>query len=220
MNEALREEQRSLGDAIEEAQPGVYRLGGLQFAACALETDALAELGEPVLSLVSRVFLEHRARIIEELTRTGHVPLLSYMLQQVRQFRVSGEGFAMQHKDSEYLRETEDELLTAVLANAPAEKIVRRATEDDLLTAVLANVPAEKIVRRATEDDLLTAVLANVPAEKIVRRATEDDLLTAVLANAPAEKIVRRATEDDLLTAVLANAPAEKIVRALRRTTF
>ena len=44
---------------------------------------------------------------------------------QIQQFRKFGEDFAMQHKDSEYLGEVEEELQTAVLEAIPAEKRLR-----------------------------------------------------------------------------------------------
>ena len=63
---------------------------------------------------------------IGELRRTGHA-LLHYVLQQVGQFRSFGEGFAMQHADTEYLGELEEELQTAVLATIPVDKASARA---------------------------------------------------------------------------------------------
>ena len=98
-----------------------------------VETDVMAERGQPILSLVSRVFLRDRERIIEQLTRTGHGALLYYMLQQVQQFRSLGEDFAMQHKDSEYLGEVEEELQTAVLEAIPVERRLRGLTPEELL---------------------------------------------------------------------------------------
>ena len=86
----------------------------------------MAERGQPILSLVSRVFLRDRERIIDQLTHTGHADLLYYMLQQIQQFRKFGEDFAMQHKDSEYLGEVEEELQMAVLEAIPAERYARR----------------------------------------------------------------------------------------------
>ncbi len=47
-----------------------------------IQTDVMAELGQPVFSLVSRVFLKEHERIIEQLTRTGHGMLLCYTLPQ------------------------------------------------------------------------------------------------------------------------------------------
>jgi Mg/Co/Ni transporter MgtE len=80
------------------------------------------------------------------------------MLQQVQQFRSLGEDFAMQHKDSEYLGEVEEELQTAVLDAIPAERIVRRVARDpndDLQTAVLEAIPAEKRLRGLSPEERL-----------------------------------------------------------------
>ena len=89
--------------------------------------------GQPILSLVSRVFLNEHERIIGELRRTGHATLLHYMLQQVGQFRSLGEDFAMQHTDTEYLGELEEELQTAVLETIPVEKRLRGLSPDEVL---------------------------------------------------------------------------------------
>jgi hypothetical protein len=158
LNNALRDELRLLGGAAYEHEPGVFRLVGLPFTTWLVETDVMAKRGDPVLSLVSRMFLEDRGRIIEELTRTGHLALLYYMLQQVQQFRSLGKDFAMQHKDTEYLGEVEEGLQTAVLEAIPPEKFVRHLTEqadEELQTAVLEAIPAEKIVRRLTSEERL-----------------------------------------------------------------
>jgi hypothetical protein len=133
VNAAVRDELELLGCRIGEQEPGIFRVVGLQFAAWLVETDVMAERGQPILSLVSRVFLRGRERIIGQLTRTGHVALLYYMLQQVQQFRSLGEDFAMQHKDSEYLGEVEEELQTAVLEAIPAEKRVRGLLPEERL---------------------------------------------------------------------------------------
>jgi hypothetical protein len=61
------------------------------------------------------------------------VALLYYMLQQVQLFRSLGEDFAMQHKDSEYLGEVEEELQTAVLEAIPLERRLRGLTPEELL---------------------------------------------------------------------------------------
>jgi hypothetical protein len=82
----------------------------------------MADRGQPILSLVSRVFLREHQRIIEKLRNTGHALLLYYMLQQIQQFRRLGEDFAMQHTDTERLGDLEEELQAAVLAAIPLEK--------------------------------------------------------------------------------------------------
>jgi hypothetical protein len=47
-----------------------------------VETDAMAERGEPVLSLVSRTFLNDREGIIEKLASGPYVRLIEWMMQQ------------------------------------------------------------------------------------------------------------------------------------------
>ncbi len=152
LNEPLRRELEALGgQGASEEERGIYRLPGLPFAAYLVETDVMAQRGEPLLSLVSREFLRHRDRIIEQLTRTGHMALLWYMLQQVQQFRSLGEDFAMQHKDSEYLGEVEEELLTTVLAGLPPEDRLRGLAPEERLRGL---APEERLRGLAPEERL------------------------------------------------------------------
>ena len=85
--------------------------------------------------------------------------LLYYMLQQVQQFRSLGEDFAMQHKDSEYLGEVEEELQTAVLEAIPAEKRLAvaagRASARLLPEERLRGLPPEARVRGLSPEELL-----------------------------------------------------------------
>ena len=122
LNEALRDELQCLICETSELEPGIHRVTGLPFTTWVVETDVMAERGQPVLSLVSRVFLGEHERIISELRNTGHGALLAYVLQQIQQFRRLGEDFAMQHTETQYLVPLEEELLTAVLQVAPVEK--------------------------------------------------------------------------------------------------
>ena len=85
---------------------------GLPFTTWLVETDVMAERGQPILSLVSRVFLNDRQSIIERLARRGHGTLAHYryMVQQVKQFH-NEEDFAMQQALSDNLEQFEEELL-------------------------------------------------------------------------------------------------------------
>ena len=65
------------------------------------------------------------------------------MLQQIQQFRHLGEDFAMQHKDSEYLGELEEELQTAVLEAIPAERRLRGLSPEE----VVASLSEEQLAR-------------------------------------------------------------------------
>ena len=77
--------------------------------------------------------------------------MLYYLLQQVQQFRSLGEDFAMQHKDSEYLGEVEEELQTAVLEAIPAEKRLRGLPPEERVRGL----PPEARVRGLSPEELL-----------------------------------------------------------------
>ena len=71
VNAALQEDIRLLGCSIEPREPGIFRAAGLPFAAWLVEADVMADRGRPILSLVSRVFLNDRRSIIEKLCKHG-----------------------------------------------------------------------------------------------------------------------------------------------------
>jgi hypothetical protein len=130
----------------------------LPFTAWLVETDTMAARGETVLSLVSRVFLDERERIIQRLKDSGRTVLLDYLLQQVQQFRQGGEEFAMQHTDCEYLGLVEEDLQTAVLEQIPPERRIRGLPPEDRLRGLppedrLRGLPPEEIVRSLSPED-------------------------------------------------------------------
>lgn len=144
VNGVLRDELRALGLEASQQEPGIFRVAGLPFAAWLVETDVMAERGQPVLALVSRVFLNDRGRIIDELERTGHDALVEYMVQQIHQFR-SEKGFTMQHAQSENLEHLEEELLAKIMEWAPVEQRLR-------------GLPAEERVRGLSPEELSAAL--------------------------------------------------------------
>ncbi|HPM80772.1 MAG TPA: hypothetical protein PLF81_08730 [Candidatus Anammoximicrobium sp.] len=150
VNEAIREELRCLGWQIAEHEAGVHRISGGPFTLWLIETDVMAKRGQPVLSLVSRVFLNEHERIIEELTRTGHGMLLCYTLQQIEQFRSLGEEFVMQHADTQYLEEVEDEL-QKVLDTISVEKRLRGLPAEERLRGL----SPEEVLRRFSPREVL-----------------------------------------------------------------
>ena len=139
LNDPARAELQSLGWQVSQHEAGVYRIAGGPFTTWLVETDVMAKLGQPVLSLMSRVFLNDHERIIGQLRETGHDVLLCYVLQQVAQFRNMGKEFAMQHAGTEYLDEVEDELTTVLdampvelrLRGLPAEERLRGLSPED-----------------------------------------------------------------------------------------
>jgi len=150
VNDGVRDELRCLGWQIGEHEAGVHCITGGPFTMWLIETDVMAELGQPVFSLVSRVFLNEHERIIEQLTRTGHGMLLCYTLQQIEQFRSLGEEFVMQHADTEYMGELEEELQTAVLEAIPVERRLRGLPAEERLRGL----PAEERLRGLSPEEV------------------------------------------------------------------
>jgi hypothetical protein len=184
VNEALKSELLCLGCELREEQPGAHRAVAAPFATWLLETDIMAQRGVPILSLVSRVFLHEHQRIMRELSRSGHSPLLHYALQQMQQFRRLGEDFAMQHADSEFLVQLEEELQTALLESLPLEKRLQGLSPEELAALV------------QLEDKLQAALLESLPLEKRLRGLTPEDRVQGL---SPEDR-VRGLSAEELVT--------------------
>jgi hypothetical protein len=121
LTQPYREELRLLGVTAREERPGAWSLKG--GAAChrtwLLETEGLAGLEHPLLTLFSPEFLRHGPQTYELLHQGGYNEMVSYMVQQMGQFRLRGQEFAMQHLG------TEDEMykvLDDLIATLPPER--------------------------------------------------------------------------------------------------
>jgi len=169
LNDAFREDLRLLGWRADQREPGVYAIGGAPWTTWLVETDVMANLNQPVLSLVSHVFLDEHERIIDKLKAAGRTPLLCYMLQQIQQFRMLDKGFAMQHTETEYLGELEEDLKTAVLEAIPTEDLLRVLTPDDLLRVLTP----DDLLRGLTLEDRLRGL---APEDRLRGLAPEDRL--------------------------------------------
>ena len=161
---ALREELRLLGCEASQHEAGIFRVAGLPFTTWLVETDVMAERGQPILSLVSRVFLNDRRSIIEKLARGGHGALANYryMVQQVKQFR-SEEDFAMQQAVSENLEQFEEELFAKMVAEASVEQRLRGLSPEERLQGLsseelLRALPPEERVRGLSLEERLAGV--------------------------------------------------------------
>ncbi len=131
---ALRDELRLLGFEVSQHEAGIFRVAGLPFATWLVETDVMAERGQPILSLVSRVFLNDRQSIIEKLACAGDEALANYhyMVQQVKQFR-NEEDLAMQETISENLEQFDKDLVTKMLEELPVERRLRGLSPEERL---------------------------------------------------------------------------------------
>jgi hypothetical protein len=159
LNQPLQEDLDLFGWHAEKQEPGVFFIAGPPWATWMIETDVMGELGQPVLSLVSRPFLKHPRDIMQKLKDAGQALLACYAAQQVHQFNVLGEEFAMQHADTEYLGVLDEDLKTAVLEFFEPEERVRGLSVEDLrgiFTAeeLLRGLPPEELVRALSEEEL------------------------------------------------------------------
>ena len=84
----------------------------------------LAEQGEPVLSLVSRLFLNDPGSIIGKSAYGPFGHLVEWMVQQVRKFDPE-EDSAVQQALSENLEELQEQLLTKMLERTPRERLLQ-----------------------------------------------------------------------------------------------
>ena len=97
--------------------------------------------------------------------------LLCYTLQQIEQFRSLGEEFAMQHADTEYMGELEEELQTAVLEAIPVERRLRGLPAEERLRGlspeeVLRRFTPREVLRRFTPEELAGG-LSDEQAERL-----------------------------------------------------
>ena len=152
VNNALPNELRLYGLEINDHEPGIFRVTGLPFIAWLVETDVMAERGQPVLSLVSRLFLNDRKSIMDKLEYADE-RLVSYLAQQIHQFR-SMEGFALQFADSQYLEQIENDLLDKILEWAPAERRVRGLSPEERVRGL---APVDR-VRGMAPEELVSAL--------------------------------------------------------------
>jgi len=88
--------------------------------------------------------------------------LLCYTLQQIEQFRSLGEEFVMQHADTEYMGELEEELQTAVLEAIPVERRLRGLSPED----VLGRFSPREVLRRFAPEELAGG-LSDEQAERL-----------------------------------------------------
>jgi hypothetical protein len=98
-----REELQVLGVTAGQEEPGIWRLQGgpVIHPTWVLETEALAGLNHPLLTLFSPRFLEAHVATYDVLREGGYTGLVVYVAQQINQFRLQGKEFVMQHLGAE-----------------------------------------------------------------------------------------------------------------------
>jgi hypothetical protein len=174
-----REELRVLSVTAEAQERGVWRLqGGLMVhPTWVLETEELAGLDHPLLTLVSPILLKNRSATYDLFLQAGYTNMMVYMHQQIQQFRMSGEEFAMQHLGAE------DELKQVLMdlwATMSTEQRLETLTPAEI-QRLMATLPPEKRLVGLSEEEILahTSIkkrLASIPPEEILSGLTPEQL--------------------------------------------
>jgi hypothetical protein len=152
-----RQELETLGVTAQAQEPGIWRLqGGMALhPTWVLETEALAGLSHPLLTLVSPTFLANPGSAYDLLHQGGYTNLVVYLTQQIQQFRLHREEFAMQHLGTE--DELKHVLREILLTMSPQERLETFSKKDlkQLLPEILATISVEERLEGLSEEERL-----------------------------------------------------------------
>jgi hypothetical protein len=144
------EELRTLGVTVLQEDAGVWRLqGGLVIHPMwVLETEVLAGVSHPLLTLVSPRFLQDRVTVYDDLRLSGYTELVVYLAQQIVQFHLQGKEFAMQHLGTE---EQMQQVLLDLLNKMPVEFRIKCLSPEERLEGLS---PEERLEGLSPEERL------------------------------------------------------------------
>jgi hypothetical protein len=156
LTKPYRKELEVLGVTAEQQAPGVWWLHGglIVHPQWVLETQVLAGLDHPLLTLVSPALLEKRVAIYELMRQGGYTELMVYLAQQINQFRLRGMEFAMQHLGTE---DQMQQVLRDICATMPPEDRLVGLTEDQrrqVLRDILATLPPEELLHALPPEEV------------------------------------------------------------------
>jgi hypothetical protein len=153
-------ELRLLGVTAQQEQPGIWRLQGgiVLHPTWVLETEALAGLSHPLLTLFSSQFLANRVATYDILHQGGYDDLVTYLAQQVNPFRLLGKEFVMQHLGSD--TELKQVLRDILATMTPEERLEGLSVEERV-----KGLPAEELIKglSAEERERLRQLLQHKP---------------------------------------------------------
>jgi hypothetical protein len=174
----LRDELQLWGCSMSEGEPGIFHVTGLPMAVWLVETDAMARSTEPVLSLVSRVFLREHRSIIEELTHEGYSGLTWYAVQLMHQINTHREDFAVPTGAVDEFAKLDVNVLRDFLATVD-ENVVRdflASLDEKLVRDFLATLPDDLRLRGLSPEE----VLRGLSPEEVLRVLTPEELAAAM----------------------------------------
>jgi hypothetical protein len=185
-----QDELQLLGMTGQTEEVGVWRLQGSPAGhpMWLLETEELVDLQHPLLSVFSPQFRRDRVGVYNSLSQAGYNDLLVYMVQQITQFRVFGEEFAMQHLGAE-----------AEMMKTLQEIIKKLPLEDRLQFVSVDEYPVEDLLKRLPAEERLKGLpaeerLKGLPAEERLKGLPAEERLKGLAA----EERLRGLTPEEL----------------------
>jgi hypothetical protein len=153
LTQPYRQEFEALGVTAEACGPGVWRLRGRPavFPTWVLETELLAGLGHPLLTLFSPRFLRDCVATYDTLRQGGYTKLVAYLAQQIQQFRLRGKEFDMQHLGAQ---DEMQQTVRALLAVLPPEERLEGLSPEGRQRALAALPPEERLEGLSPEERL------------------------------------------------------------------
>ena len=146
---AFREELQQNEALVVEEEPGIHRIDGGSFSAFVVETDRVAGMAEPALTVFSREFVEHPGQFVESL-KVAHADMLYYVRQQIERFRSQSPQFEVDHM-TEQMYQTLEEMEASFLSSLPLEKVLKRLSPEERLRGLTA----EERLRGVTAEERL-----------------------------------------------------------------
>ena len=137
-----RDELHILGVREHEEEPGVWALDGNigGHHGWLLETEVLAGLQHPLLSVFSPQFMDPDNELSSLLQANGYNTLVVYVAAQIAEFREKGRVFAMTHAGA---TDEMEKVYRNLMAGIPLEERVTSAEEMHKLLTRLS--PAERM---------------------------------------------------------------------------
>ncbi len=185
---AFEDEMRALNITAQTDAAGVWRLqgGATVHPLWLLETEELAGLQHPLLTVMSPTFRRDRFAVYDTLSNVGYDDMMVYVVQQISQFHLSGKDFAMQHFG---VNQEMHLALREVLKKLPLED--RLSTVEDL--------PAEVLLQRLLPEERMKGLPAEermkgLPAEERMKGLPAEERMKGL----PAEERLRGLTPEEL----------------------
>ena len=186
LTKPYREELQTLSVTVEQEEHGIWRLQGgpVVHRTWVLETEKLAGLEHPLLTVVSPRFRQDGENTYDMLSQGGYDKMVKYMGQQIKQFRLLGKEFAMQHLGAEdEMQQAWRDFLASLSLEERLEGLSPEERRDFLASLppeerrdLLASLPPEEL------HDFLASLppeerLEGLPAEKRVEGLSLEERL-------------------------------------------